>query len=113
MMADLRGENRRFCRYNSRIPCRLRRDGAVQIGFVTDLSASGFFVQTSAQLSPGSKLVLELDIEGTSSLHLDGLVVRTRKSHRAALSVASQRGVGVKIESAPEEYFQLVLDLQG
>jgi Tfp pilus assembly protein PilZ len=87
------------------------RDGESEIrGFVTDVSANGVFVQTQNRPALGCKVVLTLECEGPHPLVLTGAVARVLKSHHAAGSVI-QSGVGIQIESAPEEFFQLVNDL--
>ena len=103
-------EKRRFERLSSRIRCRMRVDESDHSGFVTDLSASGLFVQCSYRPEPGTKVILTLDTNDSEELVLTGVVAREKKVHRGAAAVV-RPGVGIALESAPEGYFRLILDL--
>jgi hypothetical protein len=104
-------ESRRFERYRGRLPCVvLDESQESNKGFVTDLSANGLFLQTTQHLPNGTRVTLQLDLDGQPTLTLLGCVARERKSHRTIGSVAYP-GVGIKLDSAPEAYFQLMIDL--
>jgi hypothetical protein len=102
-------ERRRFPRHPMRIPCRFRIGDRQGQGFVTDLSAHGLFLQTTTPLEDGAEIRLDLDPRRGPPLQLLGKVVRVRASHREALAV-QRPGAGVRITSAPEAWFQLVLE---
>lgn len=103
-------EKRKFERHAWRSPCTFLLDGRQHRGFVTDASARGFFLQTTAQVSPGMEIVATLDVEG-GAIELIGSVSRTRGAHRET-SALGRPGVGVEIQSAPEEYYRLILSFE-
>lgn len=105
-------EHRRFGRHACRIPCRLRIDETEYSGFVTDLSANGLFVHCSHRVESGTKVVVTFDAGGHDKLVLIGAVTRERRVHRGVSAVVKP-GLGIGIESAPEAYFQLVMDMHG
>jgi hypothetical protein len=103
-------ERRKFQRHKTRIPCKLRANGEEHSGLVTDVAAHGLFVQTQARLEGGAAVLILLQ-SGHTTLTLTGSVSRTRRAHRDAVCVRSP-GTGIELASAPEEFFQLVADLE-
>ena len=104
--------NRRFGRLHWRVPCSFRHDDSNRRGFVTDLSPSGLFVHTSAMLETGEAIRLTLDTHDYPPMRLSGIVVRSRRVHRNATTVhQTSGGIGIQLDSAPEEYYQLIADL--
>lgn len=101
---------RTFDRVRQRVPCVIRDNGTEHQGFVTDVSPSGLFLQTRAQVPSGTQLVVELDWNG-ESITVTGSVARIRRSNRSA-AVVNTAGFGFQIQSAPESYFQLMVALQ-
>jgi hypothetical protein len=99
---------RRFDRIRQRLPCVIRDGEAHHQGFVTDVLASGLFLQT---LAGSAQLVIDIDWNG-ENITLIGKVARVRQSNRSATAVNSS-GFGFRVESAPESYFRLIMDLQG
>ena len=55
-------------RKKRRLPCVLRLGSQQFTGMVLDVSASGVFVQTSAKVSPGDALEMELSVPGSAEL---------------------------------------------
>ena len=100
-------EKRKFNRHDCRIRCIFADEGVERSGFVTDLSASGLFLQTSARPNTGAQISLELDTGEAEPMRLSGTVVRWRKTHRSVLAVLPT-GVGVHLDVVPEGYFQMV-----
>jgi len=91
-----------------RIACTLWIKGVRQHGIVLDLSSKGLFVQTSAKPAPGEALRIELTLPGQSkATTLMATVARVRMVPPALLSVA-QGGIGLALQSPPEEYFVFV-----
>jgi Tfp pilus assembly protein PilZ len=91
-----------------RIPCVVRANQQHHNGLVLDVSPHGLFIQTSAQPSPGDALHLELSVPGEPlQLHLEVEVARS-KTVPAQLRSVEQGGIGVRIASAPEEYYKLM-----
>lgn len=105
-------ERRRFQRQPIRIPCRFRIGDRQGRGFVTDISAHGLFLQTTTALEDAAEIRLDLDPRRGPPIQLLGHVVRVRASHRDAIAV-HRPGAGVRLASAPEAWFQLVLDPSG
>ena len=58
------GSGSRAKRTKKRLACTLLIEGNRLAGIVLDLSATGFFVQTSANPKPGTRFNLELDLPG-------------------------------------------------
>jgi hypothetical protein len=79
------------------------------MGFVTDVSPSGLFLQTRAKLVPGKQVIVDLDWNG-ELVTLTGVIARVRKSNRSAAMVNAS-GFGFEIQSAPEAYYQMIMDL--
>jgi hypothetical protein len=99
-------------RTKKRLTCALVIDGARLPAIVLDLSASGFFVQTSANPPPGSEIGLEIDVPGEKQrLALTVRVVR-RKVVPPRLKSVVHAGLGLQILNAPEAYFSFVAQLQ-
>ena len=97
-------------RSKRRMPCRVHADGRVHNGIVLDLSGSGLFIQTSAKLTPGTRIDIDLSLDADSArMHVE--VVRRRQVPAQLLTVA-QGGVGVRIISAPEGYYRFLQELQ-
>ena len=110
-MSKMQNE-RRFDRIGARFACALRSGDEEHRAFATNLSAGGLFLQTRAKFAAGDKLTLELDLPDGRKLTLTGSVARVQTPHRSTQAV-SNPGLGFVVESAPEEYFQLVMGLYG
>ncbi len=110
-MSSGQDEQRQYRRHSRRVPCAFRVANEDQRGFVTNVSARGFFVQTRSRLEPGTDLLVTIESDSTSPIVVKGAVARVRKSHRSMSSI-DQSGMGIEIESAPEEYYALVLELE-
>ena len=99
-------------RSKKRLPCTLVIEGNRLAGIVLDLSASGLFVQTSANPSPGARVDVELEIPGEAQRALlVGRVART-KVVPPRLKGVVHGGLGLHIESAPETFFHYLAQLQ-
>jgi hypothetical protein len=98
-------------RSKRRMPCRVHADGRIHNGIVLDLSGSGLFIQTSAKLSPGVRVDLDLSLEEKDTARMHVEVVR-RKQVPAQLLTVAQGGVGVRIISAPEQFYRFLQELQ-
>lgn len=98
-------------RTKQRAPCAVTIDGRRHNGLLLDVSQTGLFVQTSARAEPGTRIDLELVVEG-KTVAMQGEVARRKQVPPQLLTVA-QGGIGVRILSAPEEYYQLLAQVQG
>jgi len=76
---------------------------------VTDVSASGLFLQTLANLAGSAQLIIDIDWNG-EHITLMGKVAHVRQSNRSATAVNTS-GFGFHIQSAPEDYFRLIMEL--
>lgn len=99
---------------NSRRKCRYlvewRRWGVVCTGFTHDISPTGIFIRTTHIPDNGELVTLELLVRSGWKLRLRGTVVRSfRVPPNLRRFVAS--GFGVRLEQAPEEYFDLLARL--
>ena len=106
------GDDRRAERSKKRLTCTLVIEGNRLSGIVLDISATGLFVQTSANPSPGAVLDLEIEIPGEPQRSV--LVVRVARKKIAPPRLKSivQGGLGLHIQNAPEAYFRFVAQLQ-
>ena len=95
---------RPFPREKQRILCDLDLGGEEHSGIVIDYSASGMFVQTTAAAAPGQEVRVALRPQGQEPIDLVATVVRHVKSHRSIAAV-QHAGIGLRILSAPENYF--------
>jgi PilZ domain len=96
-------------RKKRRIPCQLWVGEREHSALILDLSPSGVFVQTHAKTQRGERLRLQFSHED-ALLELKVEVVRT-KSVPQSLLAATKGGIGVRIVSAPEEYYELLAGL--
>ena len=97
-------------RSRQRAPCTITIDGRRHSGFVLDLSRTGLFIQTNARPKPGQRLDIELSVRGeTLRMHVE---VARRKQVPPQLLTVAHGGVGVRVLSAPEAFFQLLAERQ-
>jgi hypothetical protein len=98
-------------RTKRRTPCSFTLNGRKQNAFVLDLSSSGLFIQTSADASPGDRLDIEVVIDDkVLPMHVE--VARRKKVPPQLLTVA-HGGIGVRILSAPEGYYEALTAING
>lgn len=102
-------DKRRFERYACRIPCEVRTPQGAHRAIVTDLSATGLFVQLRNSLPAGTEVGLVL-LHGNERIEARGVVMRGDSSHRS-IECVKQPGVGLEIKVAPEAYYQIVMGL--
>jgi Tfp pilus assembly protein PilZ len=107
MSRDQRAERTR-----KRLACTLMVEDSRLAGIVLDISASGLFVQTSANPSPGTRLELEIEIPGESQRALLAVRVARRKVVPPRLKSVVHAGLGLQIENAPEAFFRYLAQLQ-
>ena len=94
-----------FDRTKRRIPCQLLIEDRRYTGLILDLSAGGFFVQTSADLTPGDALDLEMSLPGDSARITVQVRVARRQVVPARLRSVAQGGVGLRILVAPNALY--------
>jgi hypothetical protein len=97
-----------FDRTKRRIPCELLIDERRFSGLILDLSAGGFFVQTSAKVAPGDKLDLEMSLPGDAGRITVQVDVARRKEVPPRLRAVAQGGVGLRILVAPNAFYGFV-----
>lgn len=94
-------------RVKQRLTCELVVADRRHPGIVIDISETGLFVQTSAAPPPGEQVCVKLRLSGGTEIDLKATVARRYSVPRRLVSVA-RGGVGLRIESAPEGYLQLL-----
>ena len=97
---------RRKCRFL----VEWQRDGLVCTGFTHDISPTGVFIRTVYIPDNGESVTIELLVRSGQKLRLRGTVVRSiRVPSNLRRYVAS--GFCIRLDQAPEEYFQLLASL--
>jgi len=87
------------------MPCQLLVESRWHSGLVLDLSPSGLFIQTHAKTREGQRVDLSVSQEEGEPMPLVVEVVRKKVVPPRLVTVA-QGGVGVRILSAPEDYYR-------
>ena len=100
-------ERRDFPRVRRRLPCSLLIGGRCYSATVRDLSASGFFVETDADLYLGSDVIVTISGPDGARFLLETYVPRNpallcRHPHLVP------SGVGLQVEDPPECYLRWV-----
>ena len=95
-----------FDRFRHRVTCDLILQGSRYSGIVTDLSASGLYVRTHAVSESGVSVHLVLH-EPSGEIELDAEVVREHRASRHH-TTGIPSGLGLRVRSAPEAFFQLL-----
>jgi hypothetical protein len=80
---------------------------------VLNVSRGGLFIQTSAGPPPGAEVMVDLDVASGSAPLPIGAKVVWRRVVAPHLRTLSQGGIGIRIESAPEAYFQFLSAVAG
>ncbi len=111
-MSSGQQDKRQYRRHAWRLPCTFRAASGDERGFVTNVSARGFFIQTRSPFEPGADILVTIESGSTPPIVVTGVAARQRKAHRS-MSSLEQPGIGVQIESAPEDYYALVFELEG
>ncbi|UCE87354.1 MAG: PilZ domain-containing protein [Deltaproteobacteria bacterium] len=105
------GERRGMDRTRKRVPCEVQIDGSWQRTFVLDLSPGGLFVQTGKAVDPGTDVGIRLHIGSEAApMELRATVARNRRVP-ANLAGVEAPGIGVRIRSAPNAYYDLLARL--
>jgi hypothetical protein len=97
-----------FDRTKRRIPCELMIGESRYSGLILDLSAGGFFVQTSAKVAPGDTLDLEMSLPGDAGRVCVQVEVARRKEVPARLRAVAHGGVGLRVLVAPNVFYCFV-----
>jgi len=81
-------------------------------GFTQDISPTGIFVRSAYIPRLGSVLRMQLLLPDGGKLRLCGIVVRSQRLPQQMRAVLPS-GFGIRLNEAPEEYFQLLANLFG
>jgi hypothetical protein len=104
---------RRHVRTKKRISCTLVSGDRRYSGVVLDCSPQGLFVQTSAQLTPGATVSVELGVSSQQEpLALEARVAR-HKLVPAQLRSVAQGGLGLHIDLPPQGYLEFYAGVTG
>jgi hypothetical protein len=105
LVAEL--ERRDFPRVKRRLPCSLLIGGRCHAATVRDLSANGFFVETDADLSLGTGVIVTVSGPDGARFLLETYVPRNPARLRRHPHMI-QTGVGLQVEDAPDCYLRWV-----
>ncbi len=105
LVAEL--ERRNFPRVRRRLACSLLIGGRCHLATVRNLSASGFFVETDADISLGTGIIVTVSGPDGARFLLETYVPRNpalllQRPHMV------QTGVGLQVEDAPDCYLRWV-----
>jgi hypothetical protein len=100
-------ERRRAYRSRQRLTCELLIGDRCHPGIVLDLSSVGLFVQTSVSLPPGERVRVKLRPPGGAEVEIEASVARRYAVPARIVSVA-RGGIGLRVESAADDFLQLV-----
>ena len=98
-------------RSKQRAPCTVVLDGRRHNGLLLDISRTGLFIQTSAKPEPGTRLDIEVMLDGKSVAMV--VEVARRKQVPPQLLTVAHGGIGVRIVSAGEGFYQVLANAQG
>jgi hypothetical protein len=104
-------DKRQYRRHARRLFCSFRVAGSDSRGFITNISARGFFIQARNHPEPGGEVVVTIEGKDSDPIVVTGTVARMRKSHRAMANIV-QPGIGILVNTAPESYYQLLLEFE-
>ena len=107
-MAERRFSTRKRRRYL----IEWQSDDSLCTGFTHDISPTGVFIRSTYIAKIGAILTMQLLIPGGGKLRLRGIVVRSQRVPQNLRGVVPS-GFGVRLNEAPEEYFQLLANLFG
>ena len=105
-MAEYPPTSRRKCRYL----VEWTRCGTLCTGFTLDISPTGIFVRSTYIPENGESVTIFLLVRAGKKLRLRGTVVRSYRVP-ASLRQYVASGFGIRLDEAPEEYFELLAGL--
>jgi len=97
-----------FERKRRQMPCTLRVEGKHHGGLILDVSPGGLFIQSSAKIKPGDQLEIQTTLPGVEGRVKMQVEVVRKVIAPAHLIKVARGGVGVRILSAPESYYQFM-----
>jgi len=95
------------------MPCSLRIAGKEHRALVLNVSRGGLFVRTTARILPGTRIQLELLLDGApGAVPLCANVVWRRFS-TSTISQMNEGGLGLSLAGVPDTYDAFVRELSG
>jgi Tfp pilus assembly protein PilZ len=104
-------EKRRTRRYSRRLRVRFGPNDFTHAGFTGDVSATGLFVVTSAPVSIGNRLHVEVSADESQKLFFEGVVARLTIVP-AELRQVVKGGFGLRFLTGPELMSEMVPHLK-
>lgn len=100
-------------RHKRRIPVRYRAAGGdYRSAFSSDVSSGGLFVASTHVLTPGTQVLLDIDLPGTHTTITAMGVVAWGKRVPTSLQTIGRGGFGVQLLNAPEAWRQFMFQLE-
>jgi hypothetical protein len=109
-MADKRDQKR----HRKRLTLKFGISQPARIAFTEDISREGMFIKTTNICPPGSKILIEITLEGDLTVSMEARVMWAKKVPPQMLHLVKKSGMGVKIirfTGGAEQYQQLCEDL--
>lgn len=100
-------ERRKAERLKQRLTCELVIADRRHAGIVVDISQTGLFVQTSACPPPGERVRVTLRPSDGAEIEVEASVARRYLVPKRLVTVA-RGGIGLRIESASDDYLELI-----
>ena len=109
-MADKRDKKR----HRKRLTLKFGMNQPARVAFTEDISMEGMFIKTTNVCPPGSKVLIDIGIQGEQTVSLEARVMWAKKVPPQMINLARKSGMGVRIIrfiSGNEQYRQLCQEL--
>lgn len=109
-------EKRDITRHRKRLSLRFGIDTPTRLAFTEDISMHGLFIKTTNICPPGTRLQIELSLNDSDSVFLEGMVRWTKKVPPQMIHLVRKSGMGIKILrfiAGEESYHSFVQNIPG